>query len=112
MPHHETHRHTDRRDAADPQRHQRVHEPAFGWYPHEHKVLDSASVWLVWGRDEKQHLRGSGMRVENDPDVIAATIDREVPPQHTTIEVHDGRCNLGMTTPDPCDCYPTVVSRG
>lgn len=97
------HRHSDPRKARGEQ-HQLEHEPAFGWYPHTHKTLDSKDLWVTLESESGGHY---GRRCANTLGVLATTAHEMLAAYGTgTLMVHDGRCNLGRTTPDPCDCYP------
>lgn len=53
---------------------------------------------------------GTGRRVVDNALVVHA-VARMMMMDHGVrrITVHEGRCNVGRTTPDPCNCTPTVL---
>lgn len=65
---------------------------------------EDRTVWLSAG--------SAGYRHPND-ETIAARIEELFAehPKVDSVSIHHGRCNLGVTTPDPCDCAPTTVLR-
>jgi hypothetical protein len=103
--HQNDHRHPDRATAIDDEQHRRAHEPAFGWYPHQHKVPERGkTVWLQAGR--------SGKRVPNDAQLIERELNELMAwNKAERAMVHADACNVGRTTLDECDCYPVEVVR-
>ena len=63
------------------------------------------TVWISFGR--------GGERVDNTAEAIAGkAMDLfALYPKISSVSVHHGRCNLGLTTPDPCNCYPITHLR-
>lgn len=65
----------------------------------------SSTVWVSWG--------SGGQRADNKVVAIAELVNDAFRrfEKISSVSVHHGRCNVGMTTPDPCSCDPTTLLR-